>query len=42
VLRADAAGVPMLRQLNNDPDVDPFLITDGDRQNIWFAPLDHK
>jgi hypothetical protein len=42
VLCNDAAGVPMLRELNNDPDVDPFLVTTGPRQNIWFAPLDHK
>ena len=38
VLRADADGVPMLRELNNSPDVDTVLITDGPRQNIWFAP----
>jgi hypothetical protein len=42
VLRADAEGVPMLRELNNDPDIDPFLITAGPKQNIWFAPLTHK
>ena len=39
VLREDSAGVPMLRELNNDPDIDPFLVTDGPRQNIWFAPI---
>jgi hypothetical protein len=39
VLRADANGVPMLRELNNDPDIDTVLITDGPRQNIWFAPI---
>jgi hypothetical protein len=39
VLRSDAAGVPMLRELNNDPDVDTVLITEGVRQNIWFAPI---
>jgi hypothetical protein len=39
VLREDARGVPMLRELNNDPDIDPFLITEGPRQNIWFAPV---
>jgi len=39
VLRADAAGVPMLRELNNDPDLDPFLVTKGPRQNIWFVPV---
>lgn len=39
VLRADAEGVPMLRELNNDPDIDTVLITNGPRQNIWFAPI---
>ena len=39
VLRADADGVPMLRELNNDPDIDTILVTEGPRQNIWFAPI---
>lgn len=39
VLRSDANGVPMLRELNNDPDIEPFLCTTGARQNIWFAPI---
>ena len=39
VLRADADGVPMLRELNNISDIEPFLITSGPRQNIWFAPI---
>jgi predicted ThiF/HesA family dinucleotide-utilizing enzyme len=39
VLRADAAGVPMLRELNNDPDIDTVLVTEGPRQNIWFASI---
>ena len=39
VLRADADGVPMLRELNNLPDIEPFLVTTGSRQNIWFAPV---
>lgn len=39
VLRLDAAGVPMLRELDNDPDIEPVLITEGSRQNIWFAPI---
>jgi hypothetical protein len=39
VLELDAAGVPMLRELNNDPDIDPFLVTSGPRQNIWFATI---
>ena len=36
VLRSDAQGVPMLRQLGNRPDIEPFLITHGPAQNIWF------
>jgi hypothetical protein len=39
VLRADADGVPMLRELNNHQDIEPYLITSGSRQNIWFAPI---
>ena len=39
VLRSDASGVPMLRELDNDPDIDAVLVTDGPRQNIWFAPV---
>jgi len=39
VLRSDAAGVPMLRELNNDPDIETVLVTEGSRQNIWFAPV---
>jgi hypothetical protein len=39
VLRSDANGVPMLRELDNDPDIDSFLITSGSKQNIWFAPI---
>ena len=39
VLRADAAGVPMLRELDNDPEIESVLVTDGPRQNIWFAPI---
>ena len=39
VLRTDANGVPMLRELNNNPDNESFLITSGPRQNIWFAPI---
>ena len=38
VLRIDATGVPMLKELNNDPDIDPYLCTSGRRQNIWFSP----
>jgi len=39
VLRSDAAGVPMLRELNNNPDIETVLVTAGPRQNIWFAPI---
>ena len=39
VLRADAEGVPMLRELDNNPDIATVLITEGARQNIWFAPI---
>jgi len=39
VLRSDAEGVPMLRELNNNPDITPFLVTAGPNQNIWFAPI---
>jgi hypothetical protein len=39
VLRSDANSVPMLRELNNDPDIDTVLVTEGPRQNIWFAPI---
>ncbi len=39
ILRIDAEGVPMLRELNNDPDIEPYLCTQGPRQNIWFASL---
>jgi len=39
VLRADAEGVPMLIELNNHPDIEPYLVTNGPRQNIWFAPV---
>ena len=39
VLRDDANGVPMLRELNNDPDIENVLVTKGPRQNIWFTPI---
>ena len=39
VLRSDASGVPMLRELDNDSDIDAVLVTTGTRQNIWFAPI---
>jgi hypothetical protein len=39
VLRLDAQGVPMLLDLNNNPDIETVLVTEGPRQNIWFAPI---
>jgi hypothetical protein len=36
VLKEDCNGVPMLRELDNDPDIDDVLVTAGARQNIWF------
>ena len=36
VLKTDSAGVPMLRELNNNPDIEAFLVTEGPRQNVWF------
>jgi hypothetical protein len=39
VLRADAEGVPMLLDLDNRSDLVPTLRTQGDQQNIWFAPM---
>lgn len=40
VLRSDADGVPMLLNLNNRKEIQPFLVTSGAAQNIWFAPID--
>lgn len=37
ILRSDAEGVPMLLKLNNNPDIEPYLVTTGAKQNIWFA-----
>ena len=39
VLRADASGVPMLRELNNTPEIESVLVTEGPKQNIWFVPI---
>ena len=39
VLREDAEGVPMLLDLDNQPELEPVLITSGPKQNIWFAPI---
>ena len=35
-LAQDCGGVPMLRNLDETPGLDPTLITQGERQNIWF------
>jgi hypothetical protein len=40
VLRSDSEGVPMLLGLNNRPEMQPWLVTQGAEQNIWFAPVD--
>jgi hypothetical protein len=37
VLKADSDGVPMLKELDNNPDIESVLIIDGARQNIWFS-----
>lgn len=39
VLRADSDGVPMLKQLDNHPDIESYLVTQGPQQNIWFAAV---
>lgn len=39
VLRADATGVPMLGQIGHSTDTVSILITEGAKQNIWFAAL---
>ena len=39
VLRNDAEGVPMLLGLDNQSNLEPFLVTTGPKQNIWFAPI---
>jgi hypothetical protein len=36
VLEQDAEGIPMLIDLDNFQRLDPFLITNGPKQNIWF------
>lgn len=39
VLRQDADGIPMLLHLDNSSGLDPMLVTQGDKQNIWFAEI---
>jgi len=36
VLKQDCDGVPMLRELDNDPDIESVLVVSGPKQNIWF------
>ena len=36
ILKSDSNGVPMLYMLDNDPDIESILVTEGPRQNIWF------
>jgi hypothetical protein len=36
VLKNDSDRVPMLRDLDNNPDIEEFLVIEGPRQNIWF------
>ena len=38
-LRQDSEGVPMLRLHNSTTELDAVLITEGSRQNIWFAAM---
>ena len=37
VLKQDCNGVPMLKELDNDPEIDSILVVAGPRQNIWFS-----
>jgi len=39
VLRAEAAGIPMINSLNNQIELPSILITSGKHQNIWFVPI---
>jgi hypothetical protein len=39
ILRQDSAGVPMLRPHNSTAELDAVLVTEGARQNIWFAAV---
>ena len=38
-LKSDSAGVPMITELDNDPDIDSVLVVQGDRQNVWFEVI---
>ena len=37
VLKADAGSIPMLKGLDNDPEIESVLIVNGPTQNIWFS-----
>lgn len=39
VLRADADGIPMINNLDNQIELPSILITSGKQQNIWFIPI---
>jgi hypothetical protein len=39
ILRTDAQGVPMMRELDNNPNIKAYIQTHGSQQNIWFAQL---
>jgi hypothetical protein len=39
ILVKDTAGVPMLVNLGNVPDLTPILIVSGTDQNVWFNTL---
>lgn len=39
VLRADADGIPMLSNLDNNIELPSTLLTQGPQQNIWFIPI---
>ena len=39
ILYTDAAGVPMLVDLDNHRELAPFVVISGPEQNIWFSPI---
>jgi hypothetical protein len=39
MLSADCNSVPMLINLDNTKEILPFLVVDGNNQNIWFSIL---
>jgi hypothetical protein len=42
ILYLDADKVPMLIDLDNHSDLEPFVVVDGPKQNIWFNPVADK